>query len=99
MKDLVNIPKSAITVRAPQIPSMKNFKNMSLAEILDVLVFVSHLIAGDPDVPGDSGILGDDIMNYQLPAVGKTVKCVFPCFLCLYSGKRRWRVTASCFCP
>lgn len=34
------------------------------------------MVAGDPDVPGDSGMLGDDVMNYELPSIGKTVKCV-----------------------
>lgn len=59
---------------APAIPNLGSLKKLSLGDILEILSFVSHMVAGDPDVPGDSGMLGDDVMNYELPSIGKTVK-------------------------
>lgn len=71
--DMFKFPNGSIIVTS-SIPSLSEFKNLSLAEILDLCVFVSHLIAGDPDDPESTGLLGDDVMNWEIPAVGKTLK-------------------------
>ena len=73
---LVKLPPGAVQVYAPGIPSLSSLKKLSLEAILDILVIVSHVIAGDPDIPGDSGILGAGVMNYELPAVGVKIRCV-----------------------
>ena len=43
--------------------SLPSSKKLSLEAIVDILVIVSHVIAG-PDIPGDAGILGAGVMNY-----------------------------------
>jgi hypothetical protein len=56
---------------------MNSLKNMSMGAILDILVLISHVIAGDPDaVPRDPGLLGNEVMNYELPGIGLTVSYV-----------------------
>jgi hypothetical protein len=65
-------------LRSANIPNMNSLKNMSMGAILDILVLISHVIAGDPDaVPRDPGLLGNEVMNYELPGIGLTVAYVY----------------------
>lgn len=39
------------------MPNLESLSSLDMDEVLDLLVFVSNLLAGDPDDPGDDGIL------------------------------------------
>jgi hypothetical protein len=39
------------------MPNLNSLSSLDMAEVLDLLVFVSNLIAGDPDNSSDTGLL------------------------------------------
>jgi hypothetical protein len=39
------------------MPKLNSLSSLNMAEILDLLVFVSNLVAGNPDNPSDTGLL------------------------------------------
>lgn len=43
--------------RSPQLPKLNSLSSLNMAEILDIMVFVSNLLAGNPDNPNDDGLL------------------------------------------